>query len=102
MVARGAGIGKIFYRYENFNAIGRLLILKSEVLFNLYCYYYFINDFKINTEETGVPQLTKPKILNILIKFPSFSEQQKIAKFFSLLDKQIELWETKLKLNEQF
>ncbi|MEG1008770.1 MAG: hypothetical protein RSF67_02950, partial [Clostridia bacterium] len=32
----------------------------------------------------------------------SLLEQQKIAKFFSLLDKQIELWETKLKLNEQF
>ncbi|WP_412032102.1 restriction endonuclease subunit S [Malacoplasma muris] len=41
-------------------------------------------------------------ISEISINIPSLSEQQKIAKFFYLLDKQISLWERKLELYELF
>ena len=39
-------------------------------------------------------------VQNLPISIPSLLEQQKIAHFFSLLDKQIKLWERKLELYE--
>ncbi len=41
-------------------------------------------------------------VQNFNILVPYINEQQKIAKFFSLLDKQISLWERKLELYELF
>lgn len=50
------------------------------------------------SEGTSVNHLYGEYISNIKIFLPTLDEQQKIAKFLSLLDKQIELYVSKLAL----
>ncbi|WP_204193845.1 MULTISPECIES: restriction endonuclease subunit S [unclassified Staphylococcus] len=68
--------------------------------------YFILSLFKkINwkkyDESTGVPSLSKVTINKVKCKIPPTLEQIKIGKFFSKLDRQIELEEEKLELLEE-
>ncbi|HDA2977823.1 TPA: restriction endonuclease subunit S, partial [Staphylococcus aureus] len=58
-------------------------------------------NWKVYDESTGVPSLSKQTINKIIRFVPTNKEQQKIGKFFSKLDRQIELEEQKLELLQQ-
>ncbi|HDK3998739.1 TPA: restriction endonuclease subunit S [Staphylococcus aureus] len=58
-------------------------------------------NWKVYDESTGVPSLSKQTINKINRFVPTNKEQQKIGKFFSKLDRQIELEEQKLELFQQ-
>ncbi|HDE0666793.1 TPA: restriction endonuclease subunit S [Staphylococcus aureus] len=58
-------------------------------------------NWKVYDESTGVPRLSKQTINKINRFVPTNKEQQKIGKFFSKLDRQIELQEQKLELLQQ-
>ncbi|MBV5110892.1 restriction endonuclease subunit S, partial [Staphylococcus aureus] len=58
-------------------------------------------NWKVYDESTGVPSLSKQTINKINRFVPTNKEQQKIGKFFSKLDRQIELEEQKLELLQQ-
>ena len=82
------------------NHIALISIQEKEL--NLDFYYYFLLKNKRNFEKfiTGstLLSISLSDISNLPIYIPSLPEQQKIAHFFSLLDKQIQLWERKLEL----
>lgn len=86
------GIAKT--RYINFTPVVRLISIKSNL--NIEFLEKCINNIKIMNESTGVPQLTVPKVKNIVIKIPSLEEQEKIGKFFEKLDRLIDLNREKL------
>ncbi|HAR5086044.1 TPA: restriction endonuclease subunit S [Staphylococcus aureus] len=58
-------------------------------------------NWKVYDESTGVSSLSKQTINKINRFVPTNKEQQKIGKFFSKLDRQIELEEQKLELFQQ-
>lgn len=58
-------------------------------------------NWKVYDESTGVPSLSKQTINKINRFVPTNKEQQKIGKFFSKLDRQIELQEQKLEILQQ-
>ncbi|MBH4885117.1 restriction endonuclease subunit S, partial [Staphylococcus aureus] len=58
-------------------------------------------NWKVYDESTGVPSLSKQTINKINRFVPTNKEQQKIGKFFSKLDRQIELEEQKIELLQQ-
>ncbi|HCY9930329.1 TPA: restriction endonuclease subunit S [Staphylococcus aureus] len=58
-------------------------------------------NWKVYDESTGVPSLSKQTINKINRFVPTNKEQKKIGKFFSKLDRQIELEEQKLELFQQ-
>ncbi|HFE2457029.1 TPA: restriction endonuclease subunit S [Staphylococcus aureus] len=74
-------------------AIKRLTRYDSGVLSSLYIC------FSIKSEMSK--DFMEAYFFTILIKYPSLEEQQKIGKFFSKLDRQIELEEQKLELLQQ-
>ena len=83
--ARGT-IGWANLILEPFYPIVRLLVLTPNTKVNIR-YLYYIMKNKENTyilPKTGIPQLTKPMITNILIPIPSLETQEKIVE---ILDK---------------
>jgi type I restriction enzyme S subunit len=66
-------------------------------------YYKFetINWYLYN-EASGVPSLSSSTIYSILIKTPPLPEQQKIASFFTAIDRKISQLKRKLTLLEQY
>jgi type I restriction enzyme S subunit len=80
ITARG-DVGHSEYRNAPFNAIGRLLVLKTEGKLDARCLSYFINArVAFALESTGVPQLTAPQVAKYIIAYPpTRSEQQAIA-----------------------
>ncbi|MBH4559926.1 restriction endonuclease subunit S [Staphylococcus aureus] len=58
-------------------------------------------NWKVYDESTGVPSLSKQTINKINRFVPTNKEQQKIGKFFSKLDRQIELEEQKIESLQQ-
>ena len=64
-----------------------------------FIYYVFQNiNWKKYDESTGVPSLTASTIENIKYYIPNLKEQQKIANFFTLIDKKINLQTQKVEL----
>lgn len=91
VTARGT-IGKAYYREEAYDAIIRLLVLipKSNDIKPKF-YEYFINSqVQFDKENTGVPQLTVPKIKEKEV--PTFSgvEQEKIIETLDCFDTYID------------
>ena len=83
--ARGT-IGWANLILEPFYPIVRLLVLTPNIKVNIR-YLYYIMKNKENTyilPKTGIPQLTKPMITNIMIPIPSLEIQEKIV---AILDK---------------
>lgn len=93
VTGRGS-IGFAKARFKNFTPVIRLLSIKSDL--DVYFLEQVINNLHIVVESTGVPQLTVPQLGSLKVKFPIFSEQQKIGSFFKNLDDQIRAEEAKL------
>ena len=68
-----------------------------------FIYYVFQNiNWKKYDESTGVPSLTASTIENIKYYIPNLKEQQKIANFFTLIDKKINLQTQKVELLKRY
>ena len=68
-----------------------------------FIYYAFQNiNWKKYDESTGVPSLTANTIENIKYYIPNLKEQQKIANFFTLIDKKINLQTQKVELLKRY
>ena len=68
-----------------------------------FIYYVFQNiNWKKYDESTGVPSLTASTIENIKYYIPNLKEQQKIANFFTLIDKKINLQTQKVELLKKY
>lgn len=84
-------IGHAEYRPDRFDAIVRLLVLMPKV--DIDCKYitYYINSLvHFPKENTGVPQLTAPKVKRIKINLPETKlEQTAIANILSKVDEAI-------------
>lgn len=90
ITARG-GLGMAVPRYENFNAIGRLLVLSPLIELSIKFVAEYINNvLNIFVESTGVPQLTAPQFSNYKVKLPRKEEQEKIATVLSNFDTELE------------
>ena len=65
-----------------------------------YYFYYFLCKLNFNSfiKTSNLPSIDIDMLKNHKIFYPDIKEQIKISKFFSLLDKHIELWERKLQL----
>ena len=89
-------IGVAKARHQNFTPVVRLLSLTSahdvDFIENA------INNLKIVSESTGVPQLTVPQLSNYKIYITSIIEEQKIGVFISKLDNLITLHQRKLEM----
>lgn len=91
VTARGT-IGQAYYRENPFDAIIRLLVLspKSDDVKPKF-YEYFINRYvQFERENTGVPQLTAPKIKVKNVPFPSGKEQMRIVSTLEKFDTHID------------
>lgn len=90
VTARGT-IGYAIYRDHKFCAIGRVLVLKPKLkINNFFVSQYINNNIEFTIENTGVPQLTAPKISVYKIPLPPLPEQKAIAKVLSDIDELIE------------
>ena len=69
--------------------IVRLLSLKPCDSIDYRFAQYALNLIHYFFEVTGVPQLTAPQLSSYDIRYPTLSEQQKIARFLSLIDERI-------------
>lgn len=90
VTARGT-IGRAYYREKDFDAIIRLLVLSpknSEVEPKFY-EYYINSRVEFERENTGVPQLTAPKIKEKIVPLLVKSEQEKIIETLSAVDNYI-------------
>ena len=90
VTARGT-IGHAFYRENDFDAIIRLLVLSpknSEIKPKFY-EYYINGKVEFERENTGVPQLTAPKIKTKVVPFLSGIEQEKIIEILQCIDTHI-------------
>lgn len=100
VTARGT-IGQAFYREKDFDAIIRLLVLspKSDNTKPKFYEYFINNQVLFEKENTGVPQLTAPKIKEKEVPILSRDEQESIidvlSKFDTYIDDLTELIEKK-------
>ncbi len=86
ITARGT-LGKAFHRETKFVAIGRLLVLESNVRLEARYFCNFINHgVNFAAESTGVPQLTAPQVARYYLPFPPLSEQRAIAEALADVD----------------
>ena len=82
-------IGVAKARHQNFTPVVRLLSLTTA--HDVDFIEHAINNLKIVSESTGVPQLTVPQLSNYKIHITSIIEEQKIGVFISKLDNLITL-----------
>ena len=87
-------IGVAKARHQNFTPVVRLLSLTTA--HDVDFIEHAINNLKIVSESTGVPQLTVPQLSNYKIHITSIIEEQKIGVFISKLDNLITLHQRKL------
>jgi len=86
VTARGT-LGIANYRDHDFNAIGRVLVLKPiDELDGRFFSEYINNRIIFVVESTGVPQLTAPQIAKINVVVPPLPEQTAIATTLSDVD----------------
>lgn len=102
VAGRGVNIGIAHARNHKFYPIVRLLVLKPKGEKDIQFFEYRLNRINLFVESTGVPQLTAPQISGYKIKFPTLPEQQKIASFFTAVDKRIQLLEKKKAKLEEY
>jgi len=99
-IGRKGTINKPFYFNGKFWTVDTLFYTHSyKNVFPKFLFYVFeqINWLKYN-EASGVPSLSKSTIEDIVVSIPNFLEQEKIAKFLSLLDDRIS---TQMKIIEK-
>ena len=93
MVDKVSLFSTAFYKFEN----------EENKLINKYIYFWLDkNKHKIENLAVGstLKKVNMQKFKSVIIEYPPIEEQTKIAKFFSLLDKQIDLLVHKLQLLE--
>lgn len=91
-IGRKGTIDKPIFLNESFWTVDTLFYTHS--FKDVLPYYIFLLFQRINwkkyNEASGVPSLSKTTIESIVNEFPQIEEQQKIANFLSVIDKQIE------------
>lgn len=101
--ARGANIGEVFYRKEDFLPIVRLITIipDSNYVHSKYLYYY-LKKVKIEGSGSAQPQITVPFFSRHKIVIPKDVEyQKKVAYILSAYDNLIENNNKRIKLLEQ-
>lgn len=101
--ARGANIGEVFYRKEDFFPIVRLITIipDSNYVHSKYLYYY-LKKVKIEGSGSAQPQITVPFFSRHKIVIPKDVEyQKKVAYILSAYDNLIENNNKRIKLLEQ-
>lgn len=101
--ARGANIGEVFYRKEDFLPIVRLITIipDSNYVHSKYLYYY-LKKVKIEGSGSAQPQITIPFFSRHKIVMPKDVEyQKKVAYILSTYDSLIENNNKRIKLLEQ-
>lgn len=101
--ARGANIGEVFYRKEEFLPIVRLITIipDSNYVHSKYLYYY-LKKVKIEGSGSAQPQITVPFFSRHKIVIPKDVEyQKKVADNLSTYDNLIENNNKRIKLLEQ-
>ena len=101
--ARGANIGEVFYRKEEFLPIVRLITIipDSNYVHSKYLYYY-LKKVKIEGSGSAQPQITLPFFSRHKIVIPKDVEyQKKVAYILSAYDNLIENNNKRIKLLEQ-
>jgi len=101
--ARGANIGEVFYRKEEFLPIVRLITIipDSNYVHSKYLYYY-LKKVKIEGSGSAQPQITVPFFSRHKIVIPKDVEyQKKVADYLSTYDNLIENNNKRIKLLEQ-
>ena len=91
VTARGT-IGQAFYRENAFDAVIRLLVLspKNDNTKPKFYEYFINNQVAFEKENTGVPQLTAPKIKEKIVPILSRKEQESIIAVLSTFDAYID------------
>ncbi|PKL79809.1 MAG: restriction endonuclease subunit S [Ignavibacteriae bacterium HGW-Ignavibacteriae-4] len=105
---------------EGGNSCGYVNFLKSKFWCGGHCYAlleikaftekkFLFHFLKFNQNElmrlrvgSGLPNIQKRDILNLIVSLPSFVEQQKIGSFLSAIEKAIESLETELDISKEF
>ena len=101
-IGRKGTIDRPQYLKAPFWTVDTLFFLTARENNNLK-YLYFLSQtikWKKYDESTGLPSLSKKTINNILIKKPTFNEQNKIGILLSQIDHLVELQQRKVKLLE--
>ena len=101
--ARGANIGEVFYRKEDFLPIVRLITIipDSNYVHSKYLYYY-LKKVKIEGSGSAQPQITVPFFYRHKIVIPKDVEyQKKVAYILSAYDNLIENNNKRIKLLEK-
>ena len=105
----GVGVGKVFhYINRKFDYHQRVYKISnfSKNINGRYIYEYFklnfIREVTKYTAKTSVDSVRMDMIANMNIMHPCFLEQEKIASFFSLIDKKIEKQQQKVEVLEEY
>jgi type I restriction enzyme S subunit len=104
VTGRSGTIGKVTYVEENFWAHNTSLWVTDFKGNHTKFVYYFYSRYKLEKFATGsgVPTLNRNDVHCQNEHFPSFPEQQKIASFFTAIDKKISQLKKKKELLEQY
>ena len=101
-----ASIGKICISTENCATNQQInAIIPFSGICNEYVYYCLLNAtprIKATQGNSTVPIINKSQFGRIKLLFPCFEEQQKIAEFFSSIDRKIELISEQISQTRQF
>lgn len=101
ITARG-NLGFCFFRDEEFNAIGRLLVLIPSVKVNCQYITEYLNLYvQFNNETTSIAQLTIPKVIDTNCLCPPLPEQETIATILSDMDHEINALKEQLTKTEK-
>ena len=103
-IGRKGTINRPFYFNEPFWTVDTLFWCKiKENHFPKFIYYLFFTiDWNKLNQSTGVPSLTSHVIEHQKIVIPKLDEQKKIAMFFTIIDKKIDVINSKLSILKKY
>lgn len=102
----GANVGYIHYYNGKFNAYQRTYVLtnfKENILFiKFYLNQHLKRRILEGKNEGNTPYIVLGTLKDMILKLPFYEEQEKIASFFSLIDKKLELEMEKLEQLQEY
>ena len=103
-IGRKGTINRPFYFNEPFWTVDTLFWSKiKENQFPKFIYYLFFTiDWNKLNQSTGVPSLTSHVIEHQKVVIPKLDEQKKIAEFFAIIDKKIDVNTSKLSILKKY